>query len=86
MIKVDVNGKTRVIRPGQIQYRSDNTLKCCYKNHEISIDAQKTADFYVTITTPEGQEAFQSGVGGEFCPYHVQSIEDCLVLCINRIL
>jgi hypothetical protein len=87
MIKVVVNGKTRIIRDKQIQLQTENDLYCTYKNHSICISKQETTnDFYVTVSDRSGIYAVQGGYGGDYCRDGVKTIEDCLVICIKNIL
>jgi hypothetical protein len=86
MIKVTVKGKTRIVRDKQIGYQTEAHLQCTYKNHSISISAQDSGYFYVTVTDKTGMYAVQGGFGGEYCRYGIETIEDCLAMCIENIL
>ena len=86
MIKVEVNGKTRIIRDKFIHYDTENDLECTYKNHHINIAKQEVGDYYVTVTDETGMHAVQGGFGGEYCRYGIETIEDCLVMAIENIL
>ncbi len=87
MIQVTVDGKTRVIRGKQIHYQTENDLECTYKDHLICIAKQEaTNDFYITVRDKTGMYAVQGGFGGDYCRYGIETIEDCLVMCIKNIL
>ncbi len=87
MIQVTVNGKTRVIRDNQVNCQTENRLECTYKDHYICIVKQEaTNDFYVTVRYKTGIYAVQGGFGGHYCRYGIETIEDCLVMCIKNIL
>lgn len=86
MIQVTVNGKNRIIRDKFIHHQTDNDLECTYKNHHINIAKQDTDDFYITVTDQTGMYAVQGGFGGPYCRYGIETIEDCLVMCIENIL
>lgn len=86
MIKVQVDGKTRIVRDSMIHYHTDNDLECTYKNHHINIAKQEVGDFYVTVTDQTGMYAVQGGFGGDYCRYGIETIEDCLVMCMQNIL
>ena len=87
MIQVTVDGKTRVIRDKQIHYQTKNDLECTYKNHSIYINKQDTRnEFYVSVKDKTGMYAVQGAFGGDYCRYNIETIEDCLVMCIKNIL
>lgn len=87
MIKVTVEGKTRVIRDKNIHHQTENDLECTYKEHRICISKQEaTNDYYVTVRDKAGMYAVQGGFGGDYCQYGIETIEDCLVMCIKNIL
>lgn len=87
MIKVLVDGKPRLVRKNMIRYQTDNDLECVYKNHTISISRQEANDdFYVTVRDSSGMYAVQGGFGGPYCRYGIETIEDCLAMCIKNIL
>jgi len=86
MIQVTVDGKTRVIRNKQIHYQTENDLECTYKGHNICIAKQEADDFYITVRDIAGRYAVQGGFGGDYCRYGIETIEDCLVMCIENIL
>lgn len=86
MIKVEVDGKTRIVRDSMIHYHTDNDLECTYKNHHINIAKQEVGDFYVTVTDQTGMYAVCGGFGGDYCTYGIETIEDCLVMCMQNIL
>jgi hypothetical protein len=87
MIQVTVDGKTRVIRDKQIHYQTENDLECTYRNHSIYINKQDTRnDFYVSVKDKTGMYAVQGSFGGDYCRYNIETIEDCLVMCIKNIL
>ena len=85
MIQVTVNGKNRVVRDKFIHYQTENDLECYYKNHHINITAQETGGFYVTVTDETGMYAVDGGFG-EYHNPPIETIEDCLVMCIENIL
>lgn len=86
MIKIVVDGKTRIIRKNMIRYQTDNDLECIYRNHNINIAKQEADDFYVTVTDKTGAYAVQGGFGSDYCRYGIKTIEDCLKMCIQNIL
>jgi hypothetical protein len=86
MIKVLVEGKTRIIRDKMITHQSENSLECYYKNHQIIIEKQRIDDFYVSVTDERGMHAVHGGFGGDYCTENIKTIEDCLVMCIKNIL
>ena len=86
MIKVEVQGKTRIVRKSQIHYQTDDDLQCTYRNHLIDIAAQETGGFYCTVSAPDGCCIVQGGFGGPHCKYNITSITDCLVMCIDNII
>jgi len=86
MIQVTVDGKTRVIRAKQIYYQTENNLECTYRGHEIYIAKQERDDFYVTARDKTGRYVVQGGFGGDYCRNGIETIEDCLVMCIENIL
>ena len=86
MIKVEVNGKTRIIRDKFISCQTENDLECCYKNHHINIAKQEVGDYYVTVTNEKGMYAVHGGFGGSWGQDKHNSIEGCLVMAIENIL
>ncbi len=86
MIKVEVYGKTRLVRGNMVYYHTDTNLECVYKNHHINIIKQDKGNYYVTVTDQKGMYAVLGGFGGEYCRYGIKSIKDCLVMCIQNII
>lgn len=86
MIKLKVDGKTRIIPKKQITFETNHDLYCKYKNHNICISEQETGDYYITVTDNTGGYVVQGGFGGQYCRYGIETIEDCLVMCIKNIL
>ena len=86
MIKVEVNGKARIIRDKFIHYQTENDLECHYKNHHINIAKQEVGDYYVTVTDETGMYAVDGGFGGSWGKDNHNNIEGCLVMCIENIL
>ena len=86
MIKVEVNGKVRIIRDKFIFYKTENDLECYYKNHHIIISSQEVGDYYVTVTDKSGIYAVQGGFGGSLGKEEYNTIEGCLVMAIENIL
>lgn len=86
MIKVEVNGKTRIIRDKFINYQTENDLECNYKKHHISISKQEVGDIYVTVTDSKGMFAVDGGFGGDWGEDKHNSIEGCLIMAIENIL
>jgi len=86
MLKVIVNGKTRIVRDSKISYHTNNDLYCKYKDHNITISKQEKGDFYVSVVGPDGMYAVNGGFGGEYCRYNIKTIDDCLAMCIENIL
>lgn len=85
MIKVEVNGKTRVVRDTWIHYHNEHDLQCTYKNHDINIAEQETDGFYCTVTDQTGMYAVCGGFGDYHYPPY-ETIEDCLKMCIENII
>lgn len=83
-IKVNVDGKLRIVR--QIDFQTEHDLYCRYRQHNICISEQETGGFYVTVTDKTGMYAVQGGFGGDYCRYGIKTIEDCLFMCIKNIL
>lgn len=86
MIKIIVDGKARIIRKGAISFQTQDDLYCKYRNHDICISRQECGGFYVTVRDKSGMYAVQGGFGGPHCRYEIESIEDCLKMCIQNIL
>jgi len=86
MIKVTVNGKTRVLRAHNISFRTDHDLYCVYRGHNICISEQETGGFYVTAVDRTGNYTVQEYMGGEYCSRGIKTIIDCLTMCIENIL
>jgi len=84
MIKVEVNGKSRIIRDKFIHYQTETDLECYYKNHHINIAEQETSGWYATVTDETGMYAVEGGFGGGYDKY--DTLEDVLVMCIENIL
>ena len=84
MIKVEVNGKPRIIRDKFIHYQTNEDLECYYKNHHINITEQETGGWYATVTDETGMYAVEGGFGGGYDKY--DTLEDVLVMCIENIL
>lgn len=84
MIKVEVNGKIRIIRDKFIEYKSENELECYYKNHLIYINEQEPKEWYVSVTDQAGMYAVQGGFSGEYDKY--KTLDDVLIMCIENIL
>lgn len=85
-MKLIVNGKTRIVRKSNISYHTDNDLYCTYKGYSICISTQDRGDFYVTARDKTGMYAVEGGFGGLYCKYGIETIEDCLKMCIENIL
>lgn len=86
MIKVTVDGKTRIVRDNKISYQTNHDLYCIYKAHNICISEQESGGYYISVTNKAGQYAVEGGFGGQYCRYGIETIEDCLALCIKNIL
>ena len=84
MIKIQVNGKTRIIRDKFIDYHTKQDLYCRYKNHQINISEQETGGWFVSVTDVTGGYAVYGGFGGGYDEY--ESMEDILKMCIENIL
>ncbi len=84
MIKIEVNGKTRIIRDKFIHYHTEQDLECHYKNHHINIAEQETGGWFATVTDKTGMYAVDGGFGGGYDEY--ESLEDVLKMCIENIL
>lgn len=86
MIKVKVNGKTRIIRDKFIDYKTENDLECHYKNHDINIAKQEVCGYYVTVKDQAGMYAVDGGFGGSYGLEKHNSIDGCLIMAIENIL
>jgi len=86
MEKLQVKGKTRIIRDNKISFQTEHDLYCTYKNHSICISEQDSGDYYVTVVDRAGMYAVQGGFGGQYCRYGIKTIEDCLKMCLENIL
>lgn len=85
-LRVQVDGKTRIVRAKNIRHQTKGQLECKYKGHLVWIEKQKEGDFYVAVTDEAGRYAVQGGFGGQYCRYGIETIEDCLAMCIKNIL
>lgn len=86
MIKLIVDGKTRIIKDKQISFHTEHDLYCKYKNHNICISEQTDGSYYVTVTDESGCYAVMGGFGGQYCRDGIETIEDCLKMCIKNIV
>jgi len=85
MLKVEVNGKLRVVGDKYISYQTESDLQCTYQNHDINIAEQDTGGYYVTVTDQTGMYAVCGGFGEYHNPPY-ETIEDCLKMCIENII
>lgn len=87
-IFLEINGKKRIIRKGQISYQTEDDIECTYAGFNIEVMAQETGGFYIQVHNPE--ISLGTAVDGYFGEWSrerpVRTIEDALVLALENIL
>ena len=85
-MKLIVNGKIRIIRKKYIDYHTDDTFYCNYKNHTIEISKQEIGGFYCKVKNSAGMYVVDGYYGVHYYEKDIKTIKDCLKECIENIL
>ena len=83
MIKVNVNGKNRIINPKYITYQTESSFHATYKGYKIEIEEQESGGRYAKVFNPNRHEVLCEMY---FDTPEWNSMEMVLGYCIANIL